>query len=79
MALNNDNRLFFGVSSSVRVLFILPLIFLLLSIWMIAASVAAWVEKYWTIWSRIYFTLLTLAALVCLVILASWGIFTALI
>jgi len=79
MALNNDNRLFFGVSSSVRVLFILPLIFLLLSIWMIAASVAAWIEKYWTIWSRIYFTLLTLAALVCLVILASWGIFTALI
>ncbi len=27
MAINNDNRLFFGVSSSTRILFILPLIF----------------------------------------------------
>jgi pimeloyl-ACP methyl ester carboxylesterase len=79
MVLKNDNRLFFGVSSSARVLFILPLIFMLLCIWMLAANLAAWIKKYWSIWSRIYFTLLTLAALVCLVILAFWGILTALI
>jgi hypothetical protein len=79
MALKNDNRLFFGVSSSARAMFILPLIFLLLSLWMLAANLAAWIKKYWSVWSRIYFTLLTFSALICLLILASWGILTALI
>ena len=79
MAVKNDNRLFFGVDSSTRVLFILPLIFLLLSIWMTAANLAAWIKGNWSVWSRIYFTLLTLSALACLVILAAWGILTALI
>jgi pimeloyl-ACP methyl ester carboxylesterase len=79
LALKNDNRLFFGVSASYRALFILPLIFLLFSFWMLAADLAAWIKKYWSIWSRIYFTLLTMSALVCLAILASWGILTAFI
>ena len=79
MALTNDNRLFFGVSGSYRALFILPLIFLLFSFWMLAADLAAWIKKYWSIWTRLYFTLLTLSALVCLVILAAWGVLTAML
>jgi pimeloyl-ACP methyl ester carboxylesterase len=79
MALKNDNRLFYGVSSSTWILFILPLFFLLLSVWMLAANLAAWIKKYWSIWSRIYFTMLTLSALACLAVLAAWGILTALI
>jgi pimeloyl-ACP methyl ester carboxylesterase len=79
MAIKNDNRLFFGVSSAARVLFILPLIFLILSLWMLAADLSAWIKKSWSVWSRLYYTMLTLAALVCLVILATWGILTALL
>jgi hypothetical protein len=79
MAIKNDNRLFFGVGSSVRVWFILPLIFLILSIWMVAADLASWVKKYWSVWTRLYYTMLTLSALVCLMILAAWEILTALI
>jgi len=77
MAIKNDNRLFFGVPTSARVLFILPLIFLILSIWMFAASLSAWIQKSWSVWSRLYYTMLAVAAWVCLVILASWGILTA--
>jgi pimeloyl-ACP methyl ester carboxylesterase len=79
MISKNDNQLFFGVSSSTQLLFILPLIFSFLSVWMLAANLAAWIRKSWSVWSRIYFALLTLAALACLVILAAWGILTALI
>ncbi len=79
MALKNDNQLFFGVSASYRLLFILPVIFLLFSFWMLAADLAAWIKKYWSIWTRLYYTLLTLSALVSLAILAGWGILTALI
>jgi hypothetical protein len=79
MISKNDSQLFFGVSSSTQLLFILPLIFSFLSVWMLAANLAAWIRKSWSVWSRIYFALLTLAALACLVILAAWGILTALI
>ena len=79
MALKNDNRLFYGVSSSSWILFTLPLLFLLLSLWMLAANLAAWIKKYWSIWSRIYFTMLTISAIACLLVLAAWGILTALI
>lgn len=77
MALKNDNRIFYGVSSNARLLFILPLVFLLLSLWMLAANLVAWIKKYWSVWSRLYFTGLTISALVCLVVLATWGILIA--
>jgi len=78
MALNNDNQILFGVPSSDRMLFILPVVFFLLSLWMFAASLTAWIQKYWSIWTRLYYTGLTAAALVCLVVLAIWGLLTPL-
>jgi pimeloyl-ACP methyl ester carboxylesterase len=79
MALNNDNRIFFGISADARLLFVLPLVFLFLSVWMFVADIAAWIWKYWSIWSRIYFTGLTISALVCILILARWDILFALL
>jgi hypothetical protein len=60
-------------------LFILPLIFLLMSLWMFIAGLFSWVKAYWSIWTRLYYSSLVIAALGSLVILAVWGVLTAII
>jgi len=79
MAMANDNRLFFGVRDSAQILFVLPIIFLFLLIMMLRSTIKAWVKHYWSTWTRFYYSALTLFALVCAIILALWGVFTALL
>ncbi len=79
MVIKNDNRLFFGVSASARILFVLPLLFLLLSFWMFFAGLVAWVKAYWSIWTRLYYSSLVIAAIISLAILAVWGVLTAIV
>jgi hypothetical protein len=40
---------------------------------MLAGTVQAWIGGFWSIWKRSYFTLLTLAALLCVFLLGVWG------
>ena len=78
LAFSYDNRLLYGVSGQIAWVFILPLIALLLTIWMIVATIIAWKNRTWNIWYRIYFSILTLASVGCMLILAKWQVFTAL-
>jgi pimeloyl-ACP methyl ester carboxylesterase len=74
LALKNDNRLFFGLPSDLRNWFFLPLIAAFLSLGMLIASLISWLRSYWNVWLRIYYTLLCLSAMVCILVLARWGI-----
>lgn len=79
MALENDNRVFFGVTSAAKPLFFFPPVFGAITIGMIIASIQSWVRSYWSGWTRIYFGLLTLSAIVCCIILLIWGVFNSLL
>jgi hypothetical protein len=78
MVAQNDNRLFYGLAGEANLWFALPWIFGLFSLIMLAAAIVGWVRRYGPIWRRLYYTLLSLAALVILAVLASWGILTGL-
>jgi hypothetical protein len=79
MVINNDNRLFFGVPSMLRGWFVLPVFALLFGIGMVLSSMTAWIKSNWSIWMRLYYSLITIAALSSLFILGKWGILTALL
>lgn len=79
LALNYDNRLLYGVSGQANWLFVLPLLALVLTGLMLAAAVLAWLKRVWNIWYRIYYTLLALSAVGCLIILTKWQVFSAFI
>lgn len=73
MLSENDNRLFFGVRAEARPWFILPLVSMILTAWMISAGLRGWRSRGLSLWRRIYYAMLSLAALGCLVILTLWG------
>jgi hypothetical protein len=77
MITENDNRLFYGLAGEARPWFILVLIFLLATLLMIIAAILGWARQYGPIWRRLYYTLLTLAALTIAIVLAAWGMATA--
>lgn len=78
MAFNNDNRLLFGVTHAARTWFVLPIMTGVFTLEMIGATLQGWLWQGWSIGRRFYYTFITLAAIVCMVILAMWGILTAL-
>jgi len=73
----NDNRLFFGISTEARPLIFLALVYVFASIVILAAAVMSWIKRYWSIWMRLYYTVLTLSALYAVFILTRWGIIEA--
>lgn len=77
MVSNNDNRLFYGLSREAGAWFILLFLFVLLSLLMFAAAWMGWAKQYGPLWRRLYFTLLSLAALAILIVLISWNMLTA--
>jgi len=79
MALENNYQIFFGVPRSAAALFLLPPLFALVSLGMILAAAHSWIKGDWSVLTRIYYTLLTLSAAGCLVILFAWGVFSALL
>jgi pimeloyl-ACP methyl ester carboxylesterase len=78
MVAQNDNRLFYGLAGQAGPWFILPWVFVFFSFMMLAAMFAGWIRQYGSPWRRLYYTLLSLAALVILVVLASWDIMSGL-
>jgi hypothetical protein len=75
----NDLRMLVGMPGSARPLFILPPLVALLALLMLAGAVIAWARRSGSVWGRIYLTLLSLAALICVAILGTWGMLTAFI
>lgn len=73
LGLEGSNILLLGIPAGWAPLFILPLICALLTLAMLAGTVQAWIGGFWSIWKRSYFTLLTLAALLCVFLLGVWG------
>jgi pimeloyl-ACP methyl ester carboxylesterase len=69
--------LFFGAPRSWIGLFTLPLLSLFLTVGMVVGAVLAWRSKFWSVWYRGYYTVLVLAAVVCLVLLGLWGMLGA--
>lgn len=77
MALANDSRLYFGLPGSARPLFLLPLLAAVLAVLMLAAAVVAWLRRAGSAWGRSYLTLLSLAAITCVVMLGVLRLLTA--
>jgi pimeloyl-ACP methyl ester carboxylesterase len=78
MALANDSTVLLGLPGSTRPLFLLPLAATVLAALMVGAVVLAWGRKAGSVWGRLYFSLLTLSAWVCIAILCRWGMLAAL-
>ena len=79
MALANDYRIFFGVSASYKWLFYIPWVFGIIGLVMVIAALNAWIRRFWSGWTRVYYSLLAISAVVCVYVLAVWGVYTALI
>lgn len=77
MVSQNDNRLFYGLAGEARPWFALVWIFLLLSLIMLAATIQGWSQRYGPLWRRLYYTLLTLSALLIVGLLAISGVLSA--
>ncbi|HEU5015248.1 MAG TPA: hypothetical protein VFT66_22175, partial [Roseiflexaceae bacterium] len=69
---DNNIVLFFGLPHEYAPLFALPLVVVLLVPAMIVFVVLAWRRAFWSIWGRIYYTLLTLGALSVAGVLVWW-------
>lgn len=78
MVTENDNRLFFGLPIEARPWFLLVWLIGLLSVVMLLAAWRGWRFPTWGVLRRLYYTLLSLAALSCSAVLVAWGAFTAL-
>jgi len=73
LALNNELIILYGLPSSTKPLFIIPLTTIILTALMLIGAIFAWRRAYWSIWNRLYYSLLSLAACVNLVILSLWN------
>ncbi len=70
------SALMVGVPKLAAPLFIVPLALLPLTVGMMVVIAIVWVDGYWSIWRRGYYSLLTLAAIFLLSVLARWGVLT---
>lgn len=79
MVMNNDLRILIGMPGSARPLFILPILAALFTLAMLVIVITAWARGWGSIWGKLYYTLLTLAAVACVAVLGIWGMLTALV
>ena len=70
------STLLVGVPKAAAPLFMVPPVLLLLAAVMVTVTVILWVKGYWSAWRRVYYTLLTLAAITLVVILTQWEMMT---
>ena len=78
MISKEDTRYMFGIPNNAAILMALPLLLVPVTLAMGAFSVSGWAGKYWSIWRRIYYSLVTLAAVGSVAVLGHWGMLTAL-
>ncbi len=70
----NNIVLFFGLPRQYGPLFALPLVIVLLVLGMLIFVTLAWRRGFWSVWGRLYYTLLTLSALGVASIFLWWGL-----
>jgi pimeloyl-ACP methyl ester carboxylesterase len=70
------STLLVGVPKTAAPLFVVPLLLLILVLGLISIAVILWIKGYGSAWGRLYYTLLTLAAMVLIAVLAQWGMLT---
>jgi len=73
------NMALVGVPYLTAPLFILPLILLFLTFSMVGGCLISWLMGYWSIWGRLYYTMLTLLAVSHVAVLAWWGMLRVLV
>jgi hypothetical protein len=66
------STLLVGIPKAAAPLFVLPPLLLLLAIAIVGVALVVWVKGYWSIWRRVYYTLLTLAAVGVVGVLIQW-------
>ncbi len=76
---NNNSRLLLGLPGTTRPLFILTILAAVAAVVMLVLGIASWLRRWGGAWGRLYFSLLTLSALACVIILGIWGMLTAVI
>ncbi len=69
----------FAVSSSAAPFFAIPFLLTLLATLMVIVAIIAWRHGYWVRWTRIYFTVVSLAAVAYVLVLAYGGMLTVLL
>lgn len=70
------SALMIGVPKASAPLFIIPPALVLLTLGMMVVTAILWVDRCWSFWRRGYYSLLTLAAILMMSVLAQWGMLT---
>lgn len=68
------NDFIYGLPVVMNPLLCLPIITTLLTPTLVAGTAMAWKNRYWSIWSRLYYSLLTITALLFVVFLFYWNL-----
>lgn len=64
----------YGLPPMLQLVFVLPIMAVVLTIGLVAFTILAWRDKYWGIWERLHYTLITLAALTFVWWLNYWNL-----
>lgn len=63
-----------AIPTSLKVALALPIVFVLLTLALLAAAFIAWSRKYWRTWRRIQFTIVVLAAVAISLFFVNWNL-----
>ncbi|MBP1991091.1 serine hydrolase domain-containing protein [Paenibacillus eucommiae] len=63
-----------STSTSVNIYLIMPIIFLGLTVALLVSAIMAWKDKYWTVFMRVYYTLVVLAAIALSLFFYHWNL-----
>ena len=69
----------FAISSAATPFFTLPYLLLLLAAAMVTVAILAWRNGYWAAWARIYFSLVSVAAVAYVIVLGVGGMLSVLL
>ncbi|BBH22446.1 FmtA-like protein [Paenibacillus baekrokdamisoli] len=62
------------ISISVKLVLVMPIIFVGLTVAMILSAIMAWRDKYWNVFMRVYYTLVVLAAMALSLFFYHWNL-----
>lgn len=63
-----------GVSPIIQVALIIPIVTTLLTVVLVLQMLRAWFKRYWSVWGRIYYSLISLAAVVFVLFAGYWNL-----
>jgi len=63
-----------GVSPIVQVALIIPIVTTLLTVVLVLQMLGTWFQGYWSVWGRIYYSLISLAAVVFILFAGYWNL-----